>query len=137
MPELVHPDDDPRFAGSPNDYPGGRDAYWGDWDAANLAIGHESLMKTLDPAERRAYRRRQATYALRREVTNMVKALAREVGHDSRTISIWLVKQHGFPWRQQCDRSDLYRLRQFLLDPEVRAEAATIEPAPPRRLPLD
>jgi hypothetical protein len=74
-------------------------------------------------------------YAHRTEVQRAVERLADEVDSDGRTISLWLVKEHEFPWRNDCDLEDLQRMLAFLADPANRAAARSVPPVGPRRSP--
>ncbi|WP_133116465.1 hypothetical protein [Amycolatopsis antarctica] len=129
MKPPVDPFDDPRFDLT-RPYPGGDAARERDYEAAQeeyeradhqyaLAGGH---------GEHRQY------YAHRTEVSRAVDALAEETRHHGRTISLWLVLDHGFPWRDACDLADLQRILAFLADPKNRNEAMFIAEAPPRRI---
>ena len=128
------PDSDPRFDVLPEDYPGGAKAYDHDYIRALEWRDREQHRIGLGLTEEE-YLQRERYFKLRTQVSKMVEKLAQETGHDGRTISLWLVKGHGFPWRDDCEYSDLKRMKKFLADPANRSEAHFIEPATPRRRP--
>ncbi|MGW4586374.1 hypothetical protein ACWEKJ_03495 [Amycolatopsis thermoflava] len=131
LPPLPpEPYDDPRFEIG-REYPGGVEARARDYEAANDE--YERIWHLHALAGR--FGKHDQYYAHRTEVHRAVEGLAEEVGHDTRTISLWLVKEHGFPWRDDCELKDLQQMLAFLADPANRAEARSIPPAPPPRRP--
>lgn len=129
-PLPIDPYDDPRFDVA--DYPGGEEARERDYAAAQEEYERARHRHAL--AGR--FGEHSQYYAHRTEVNRAVEALAEETGHDGRTIALWLVKDHGFPWREACELEDLQRMLAFLGDARNRVEARSITPAPPRRCDL-
>ncbi|MGW6699778.1 hypothetical protein [Nocardia sp. NPDC055049] len=131
LPRLpVEPMDNPRFDLS-REYPGGSKARDRDYELA--CVEHERILHLHAYAGRLG--KREQYYAHRKEVNRAVQALAEEAGQDGRTISLWLVRNHGFPWRNNCELEDLQRMLAFLADPENRAAARSVPSARPRMQP--
>jgi hypothetical protein len=135
-PGPPHPSRELRFLVRYDEYPGGPDAYWGDYRAA-LAVydKHWDARKPLDADEGEADSDdelaetpqqkvdRYAYYGLTRRVFDVSVVVAALAGITRRNLAHWLVKSRGFPWRADCSVDDLNRLLAFLLDPATIALA--------------
>ncbi|WP_194814259.1 hypothetical protein [Nocardia sp. XZ_19_385] len=125
-----NPYDDPRFDLSRR-YPGGPKARERDYEIA--CEEYERIWHLHALAGR--FGKHDQYYAHRTEVHRAVEDLAHEVGLDGRTISLWLVREHSFPWRDNCELEDLQRLLAFLAAPPNRLAARRIPKADPRHTP--
>jgi hypothetical protein len=131
LPPLpIDPFEDPRFTAL-DEYPGGDEAHERDYEAACEEYERISHLHAL--AGR--FGKHRQYYAHRKEVNRALIGLEEEAGHDGRTLALWLVLDHGFPWRDECELEDLQRILAFLADPKNREEACSMPPACPRRMP--
>jgi hypothetical protein len=126
-----HPRDDPHFAGGFDEFPGG----WPGWRRAFKRAAAEYVQLMPDwhylygqpPGH---YAHQQLYYMVKSRVNAAAHRVADEAGVEHRDLSLWLVKQHGFPWRQACTMRDLLRLLDFLCLPGT-VEAARSAPKYP------
>jgi hypothetical protein len=141
--EVPHPRDDPRFEVEFNDFPGG----WPRWRRMfkQAAVAYyrshvEPFMSEDEDAEVQLslghYAHQQLYYEVKSRVNAAAHGVADQAGVTHRNLSLWLVKERGFPWRQDCAVPDLLRLLAFLQDTDtvVAARAAPDYPeklAPP------
>ncbi|MHA6623626.1 hypothetical protein [Pseudonocardia sp. DLS-67] len=130
--KVIAPDDDPRFACSPDDYPQGPEVYWEHFDEAMTRFHREQRRIAIGLTDEQM-REREAYYRLRPRVDKASKAMADAAGVDHRTFSLWLVRVKGFPWRRDCTMDDLRRLYVYLVDARNVEEARGVPTAPPGR----
>src|SRR5919106_3893598 len=130
--DAEHPRVDPRFAVEFDEFPGG----WPGWRRAfkRAAVEHVTSLPELDYRSQDApghYAHQQLYYAVKSRVNAAAHRVAEVAEVEHRNFSLWLVKQRGFPWRQDCSIDDLLRLLEFLRAPET-IEAARSVPHYPR-----
>jgi hypothetical protein len=131
--EICHPRDDPRFDVAFNEFPGG----WPGWRRAFKRVAAEYVQLMPDwhylygepPGH---YAHQQLYFAVKSRVNAAAHRVADEAGVEHRDLSLWLVKQHGFPWRRECRMQDLLRLLEFLCSPETVDAARSVAQYPNR-----
>jgi hypothetical protein len=109
--EICHSREDPRFTVAFDEFPG----VWPGWRRAFTRAAAEYVQLMPDwhylcgePPGR--YAHQQLYYAVKSRVNAAAHRVADEAGVEHRDLSLWLVKQHGFPWRRDCTMPDLLRL---------------------------
>ncbi|MCK2245215.1 MULTISPECIES: hypothetical protein [unclassified Crossiella] len=116
-----HPQGEARFAVAYPDYPGGEAAYWKDFAAAAATYyTTEELEGRRSPEQ---YAEEQARYALKRRVDEIAHQVADAAGISYHDLCHWLVKDQGFPWRNDCDFGQLRTLLEFLQAPDTVGKA--------------
>lgn len=80
---------------------------------------------------------RYAYYALKRRVFDVSVVVGLLAGVTRRNLAHWLVKDRGFPWRNDCSVDDLNRLLAFLLYPDIVCLAESAPDYPMRGRPDD
>lgn len=118
----AHPREDEHFEAAYAEYPGGEDAYWRDFRAAATAYFQHNR-EDFEGEDEATFANTQAYYALKRRVFDMSTTVAEAAGLTTRTMAHWLVKEKGFPWREDCTWDDLRRLLVLLEQPGIVEEA--------------
>ncbi|MDN5855426.1 MAG: hypothetical protein L0K86_21790 [Actinomycetia bacterium] len=134
-PDPEHPREDPALHVPFHDIPGG----WPCWRRAfkkSAATFYDCCLAN-DPDYHGAsyktaghYAHTQLYYEVKRRVNVAARALAERVGVSHRNLSIWLVKEHNYPWRQDCSIDDLRDLLDFLSGPKIDEMAAKVPEYP-------
>lgn len=109
-----YPPDDPQndlpFLVRFGEYPGGSDQYWRDYGRA-LRRYFRAHDWEYEPGESPATEVKHHTYyALRSRAYDLTIVVADAARSTRQSVAIWLVNQHGFPWRNDCDEADLRRI---------------------------
>jgi hypothetical protein len=126
---VSHPRDDPRFDVDFDDFPGGWPGWPRAFKSAAAAFYRADVEPYLDNDEDEPrpapghYAHQQLYYEVKSRVYTAAHQIADEAGVTHRNFSHWLVKERGFPWRQDCAVPDLLRLLAFLEDPDTTIAA--------------
>lgn len=118
-----HPREAPRFACRPRRYPGGLARYVADFRAAMIGYYrttfpvYRHIIPPEDHMSEGEYVAQEIDAQLRRKIRQRTTAINALTGIESRDLSVWLVKQRGFPWRDDCEHDDLVALCRFVDDP--------------------
>lgn len=117
--EPPHPSDEDRFAVRYDEYPGGQDAYWGDFKTTAFRFYTAVLADIDDDHSAESYAEEQVYYALKRKVHDVAQRVAEKSNISYRNLCHWLVKEKGFPWRNDADFTQLQALLEYLEDPRT------------------
>lgn len=121
--EPPHPREEDRFAVRYEEYPGGQNAYWSDFRTAACRFYTACLDDMDDHHSAESYAEEQVHYALKRRVHDTAQSVAKKSNISYRNLCHWLVKEKGFPWRNDADLTQLQALLEYLEDPCIINEA--------------